>query len=63
MSVNVDVLNAGNTAISKKRVFGRLSPRFENGRVMDIEAKLVFRTDEEMVKFTEFVNSLKDKDI
>ena len=62
MAIIVENLNGLNKAMSLKRVFGRISPRYENGRVMDVEAKLVLRTDEEIIKLSEFVASLKDKD-
>ena len=62
MAMQVANLNKLNEAMGQKKVFGRISPRYENGRVMDVEAKLVLRTDEEIIKFAEFVNGLKDKD-
>jgi hypothetical protein len=48
--------------IGKKKVYGKITPRVENGRYLDVRVDLILRTEEEIAKFNAFILSLKDKD-
>jgi len=63
MSVRVETLNTLNASMAKKKFFGSATGRHENGRIPDVKIQCVFRSDEEVSKFTEFINNLADKDI
>ena len=62
MSIKVEKLNELNAAMSKKKVFGTATGRHENGRIPDVKFQAVFRSDDEMDKTINFINTLNDKD-
>jgi hypothetical protein len=56
--LNVQSVNKLNEAISTRKFYGKCTPRSENGRCLEVRADVMLKTEEELAKFTDFVNSL-----